>query len=92
VSVNGQKEIDFSRLVYADKDKLSVDGKPLSIKSYTYVAMHKPPGIVVSMNDEQGRETVMDLLPPSLRHLRPVGRLDMYSEGLLVWFSLMTAI
>jgi 23S rRNA pseudouridine2605 synthase len=46
--------------------------------------MNKPPGIVTTMSDDEGRETVLDLLPPNLRMLRPVGRLDMYSEGLLL--------
>jgi 23S rRNA pseudouridine2605 synthase len=67
-----------------DKDVLKVDGKPLSFKSLTYVLLNKPPGVVTTRADEQGRETVLDLLPAKLQHLKPVGRLDMYSEGLLI--------
>jgi 23S rRNA pseudouridine2605 synthase len=48
------------------------------------VALNKPPGVVTTTADERGRRTVMDLLPPELKHLKPVGRLDMYSEGLLI--------
>lgn len=84
VSVNGQVTREFWLPVNPDKDRLSVDGKPLSIKRYLYVAMHKPPGVVTTTKDEKGRQDVLQLLPAELQHLRPVGRLDMYSEGLLI--------
>lgn len=63
---------------------LEVDRKLLSFKSLTYVLLNKPSGVVTTRADEQGRETVLDLLPDNLQHLKPVGRLDMYSEGLLI--------
>lgn len=84
VRVNGITCTDFSRDVDPDKDFLEADGKQLSFKAYAYVALNKPVGIVTTMSDEQGRESVIDLLPKKLRHLKPVGRLDMYSEGLLI--------
>jgi 23S rRNA pseudouridine2605 synthase len=84
VRVNGIACTDFSRDVDPDNDALDVDGKLLSFKTYTYVALHKPVGVVTTTSDEQDRETVIDLLPAKLRHLKPVGRLDMYSEGLLI--------
>ena len=84
VRLNSEVCTDFSQLVDPERDKLTVDGKPLSVRSFTYVLLNKPAGIVTTTADEQGRETVIDLLPPELRHLKPVGRLDMYSEGLLV--------
>lgn len=82
--MNGAVCRDFNAAIDPDFDELTVDGQPLSFKAYTYVMLNKPPGVVTTMSDEQGRETVVDLLPENLQHLRPVGRLDMYSEGLLI--------
>lgn len=84
VRVNGVTCTDFSRDVDPDKDVLEADGERLSFKTHTYVALNKPPGVVTTTADEQGRKSVIDLLPAKLRHLKPVGRLDMYSEGLLL--------
>jgi len=85
VSVNGEPVTDFNRVVDPDTDELRVDGKILRIKQYIYVAMYKPRGVVTTCADELGRKQVLDLLPLKLHHLRPVGRLDMDSEGLLIF-------
>lgn len=85
VQVNGRKVLDFSFLVEAEKDELAVDGKPLSIKHFVYLVMCKPKGIVSTCSDELGRENILDLLPEKYRHLRPVGRLDKDTEGLIVF-------
>ena len=84
VQVNGEVVHEFSYQVDLEKDQLNVAGEELSFKRHIYVVMNKPPGVVTTMSDENGRETVLDLLPDKLRMLRPVGRLDMYSEGLLL--------
>ncbi len=84
VKVNGEVCTEFGRSIDVEADSLEIDGKSLPFKKHTYIAMNKPVGVVTTMSDEQGRETVLDLLPENLRHLRPVGRLDMYSEGLLL--------
>lgn len=84
VRVNGEIVTDFSRQVDPEKDELVVDNKNLKIAHHLYVALNKPKGVVTTMSDEGGRQTVVDLLPPNLKSLRPVGRLDMYSEGLLL--------
>lgn len=82
--VNGVVCTDFSRDIDAERDALDIEGKILSFKTHTYIAMNKPPGVVTTTSDEQQRETVIDLLPKNLQHMKPVGRLDMYSEGLLI--------
>jgi pseudouridine synthase len=84
VSVNGEVVHDFSTAVDPTSDELAVDGNPINIQDFVYVAMYKPRGIVTTTSDERGRTTVLDLLPARLRHLRPVGRLDKNSEGLIL--------
>jgi pseudouridine synthase len=85
VSVNGEVVEDFSRQIDPQKDTLIVAGKKINFSNHIYVAMNKPPGVVTTMSDESGRQTVIDLLPKKLQGLlRPVGRLDMHSEGLLL--------
>jgi 23S rRNA pseudouridine2605 synthase len=84
VRVNGRKTTDFNCLVDLRKDKLEIDGKSVAERKPEYIVLHKPAGIVTTCNDEKGRQSVIDLLPRELRHLNPVGRLDMDSEGLLI--------
>jgi 23S rRNA pseudouridine2605 synthase len=84
VRVNGNPVRDFSTTVDPERDSLEVDGKPVQFKTFVYIAMYKPRGIVTTCADERGRTSVIDLLPAELSHLRPVGRLDMNSEGLLI--------
>lgn len=83
VKLNGKVVKEFGTPV-SSRDKLSIDNKPIAVKKFTYVAMYKPFGIVTTCQDEQDRQTILDLLPANLSHLRPVGRLDLASEGLIV--------
>ena len=50
----------------------------------TYIILNKPAGYVTTMSDEQGRKTVADLLANVGTRVYPVGRLDLYSDGLLL--------
>jgi 23S rRNA pseudouridine2605 synthase len=84
VRVNGVTCTEFGRDIDPAHDQLEVGGKRLSFKTNVYVALNKPRGVVTTTADEQDRKTVLHLLPKDLRHLKPVGRLDMYSEGLLI--------
>ena len=84
VTVNGEKTVDLSMQVDPLQDLIAVDGKPLYKKSYEYVVLYKPKGVVTTCDDEQGRRTVIDLMPPDLQHLKPVGRLDRDSEGMII--------
>src|SRR5436190_1625361 len=67
----------------AETDQVHLDGKPLKIKATTTIVLNKPVGYVCS-RDGQGSPTVYDLLPQTLHHLKPVGRLDKDSSGLLL--------
>lgn len=83
VKVNGSvvTELGFS---VTNKDKVLVNGKPLKKANLIYVKYYKPAGYITTMNDEKGRKTIYDILPPELKDLKPVGRLDKDSTGLLI--------
>jgi 23S rRNA pseudouridine2605 synthase len=69
------------------RDSVRVDGRILrsSEAPRRYVLLNKPKGVITSTSDPEGRPTVLDLLPARLRKgLKPVGRLDFASEGLLI--------
>lgn len=65
-------------------DRVTVDGEPVAAPTphVTYM-LHKPAGFVTTAQDELGRRTVLDAMPP-VPGLHPVGRLDKDSEGLLI--------
>ena len=66
-------------------DTVTVNGKVINIvKKFEYYIMNKPKGYVCTVKDDKGRKTVMDLLPPNIKRLFPVGRLDYDTEGLLI--------
>ena len=84
VKVNG-KRIDSAALNVVAGDKIVVDGKVLPEKEQTRLFLyHKPPGLVTTHKDEQGRSTVFDQLPDDLPRVVSVGRLDLNTEGLLL--------
>ena len=69
------------------KDSIKVDDKRVRpIESpRTYVLLNKPKGFVTTTSDTEGRDTVLDLMPGRLRRtVKPVGRLDVQTEGLLL--------
>jgi len=84
VKVNGKKTLEPSTDVTGDED-ITVDGQPILSKQYTYVMLHKPEGYTTTKDDPFAKKTVMELLPSSMRHLSPVGRLDRDTEGLLLF-------
>lgn len=83
VLVNGKKvsELGYSVL---PKDKVFVNGKLIHPVKHEYYRFYKPAGYITTMDDEKGRKTIYDLLPESLHSLKPVGRLDKDSTGLLI--------
>jgi pseudouridine synthase len=85
VAVNGRTVIRLGTKVDAHRDRISLDGKPLNPEARTvYYLVHKPRGIVCTLNDPQGRPIITDLLKGVKERVFPVGRLDMDSEGLIL--------
>ncbi len=84
VAVNGQIA-QLGQKADPDRDRITLDGKPIRVKHRrTYVALHKPRGVLSDEGDGSGRlSTVRDLVSLPGR-LFPVGRLDLRSEGLML--------
>ncbi|MFN7633485.1 MAG: pseudouridine synthase [Acetobacteraceae bacterium] len=84
VRLNG-RTLDTPASFVAAGDAVAVDGKPVAPPERTRLfRYHKPPGLVTTHRDPDGRATVFDKLPPGLPRLISVGRLDLTSEGLLL--------
>lgn len=84
VKVNGITVTDFSVEV-SKKDKVTISGKTISAKpGCTYIRYYKPAGYITTKSDEKGRKTIYDILPEEVQNLKPVGRLDKASTGLLI--------
>jgi pseudouridine synthase len=81
VRVNGGRG-ELGTFVGAD-DVVELDGRRLAPQALTYVLLYKPPGVVTTARDPQGRPTVVELVPPDIR-LAPVGRLDADTTGALL--------
>lgn len=68
-----------------EDDTIYVNGKKLGeTVDFEYIALHKPEGYVSSRRQQGESPTLYDLLPPSLHHLKTVGRLDRESSGLIL--------
>lgn len=68
-----------------DIDLICVNGQPLLHREKkTYIMLNKPRGYVTTLKDEKNRRCVSELVEDAGVRLYPVGRLDMYSEGLLI--------
>ena len=83
VQVNG-KTVALLGYEIRTKDKVTIDGKTLRVMKLEYYRFYKPAGYITTSDDEKGRKTIYDLLPPEMSHLKPVGRLDKDSSGLLI--------
>lgn len=83
VSVNGRKVTELGFNVQ-EKDKVFINNEIVRPKKHDYYRFYKPVGYITSANDEKGRKIIYDLLPEELHHLKPVGRLDKDSSGLII--------
>jgi len=86
VRVNG-KVAGLGDRADPEKDSVKVDERRVPVPSgaKTYILLNKPKGFVTTVSDPEGRDTVLHLLPGKLRRgVKPVGRLDVQTEGLLL--------
>ena len=84
VSVNGVVVRVLGTKVDPDHDSVTVDGESVVAHEFFYVLFNKPKACITAVSDDRGRPTVMDYLPNLPVPVKPVGRLDFYSEGVLL--------
>lgn len=86
VAVNGTLVRDAEYPVDSGRDRVAVDGRPLASAERIYLVLNKPRGLVTTVIDERGRDTVYRCFDGAgLPWIAPVGRLDRASEGLLLF-------
>ena len=85
VTVNGRTAV-LGDSADPDMDVILVEGKPLSAQQqFVYLMLNKPRGYVTTLSDEKGRKNAAQLVADCGVRVYPVGRLDMDSEGLLLF-------
>ncbi|HKV25700.1 MAG TPA: pseudouridine synthase [Candidatus Acidoferrum sp.] len=85
VTVNGKIARELGTKGDLESDAICVDGKRIEPpEKLVYFLLNKPKGYVTTVNDPEGRPTVMELLGARKERVYPVGRLDYASEGLLL--------
>ena len=84
VAVNGRPVSNLATTVDPSRDRVTVQGKPVSpAERHVYLVLNKPRDTITTMNDERGRKTVMGLVRTRAR-VFPVGRLDRNTTGVLL--------
>jgi 23S rRNA pseudouridine2605 synthase len=84
VAVNGRVIRDPDSWIDPLNDEVLLDGSPITAPDKTYIAFHKPRGLITTRSDPEGRSTIYDLLPERYKSLAAVGRLDRDTSGLLL--------
>ncbi|MBL8626634.1 MAG: rRNA pseudouridine synthase, partial [Myxococcales bacterium] len=84
VTVDGKVVTELGTKVDPQNANVQVDGEPVAPQELFYIVFNKPKGCITAVTDDRGRETVMDYLPNLPVSVAPVGRLDFYSEGVLL--------
>jgi 23S rRNA pseudouridine2605 synthase len=84
VSVNGQVITRMGVQIDPGRDEIVVDGRRVEmVPERQYIKVYKPAGYLSVMRDDRGRRSLGDLVP-GVQGVHPVGRLDLYSEGLIL--------
>ena len=85
VTVNGETAL-LGAKADLERDDVRLDGRPLALREERlYLLVNKPRGYVTTLCDEKGRKTAADLVAGCGARVYPVGRLDLDSEGLLLF-------
>lgn len=85
VAIDGEVVRSSSQKADPEKNVITIDGKPLTVKKQIYLMLHKPKGYVSATEDKE-HQTVLALVPPEWkgRDLFPAGRLDKDTTGLMI--------
>jgi len=83
VEVNGEVA-QLGASADLDRDRVTLDGERIRAEPQVYWMLHKPRGVLSTVQDPEGRLTVLDLIPERRHRVFPVGRLDRDTRGLLV--------
>lgn len=84
VFVNGEKVQTPGIEIDPETDKVKIDNETIELnEEKIYLALNKPAGYISTRKDEQDRKTIMELVPEG-KNLKPVGRLDKDTEGLII--------
>ena len=84
VKVNNLVVSELGNKINPEEDSVEVDNKIINIEeNKVYIALNKPEGIVSTVKDEKGRETILDLVKTKER-IYPIGRLDYDTCGLII--------
>ncbi len=85
VTVNGRVVTELGSKADPQRDHIKVDGKLITrAETHRYILLYKPKEVMTTVEDPQGRRTVIDLIKGVRERIYPVGRLDFHSEGLIL--------
>ncbi|MEA4926670.1 MAG: pseudouridine synthase [Syntrophomonadaceae bacterium] len=84
VKLNGSVVTDMAISVESPVDLVEFDDKPVLPEKPVYIMLYKPAGYICTVDDPQGRATVLELVRAVKERIYPVGRLDYDTEGLLL--------
>lgn len=84
VRVNGRVVTELGSKADPVRDRIDVDNKRVVVEKPAYYVLHKPKGVVTTLRDPEGRESVQDLVRTIPERVFPVGRLDYHTSGVLL--------
>lgn len=84
VAVNGRVVENPDHWVDMERDRVTMDGRPLAVQARVHILLYKPTGYLTTYKDPEGRPTVYDLTSEIATFISPVGRLDRDTSGLLI--------
>jgi 23S rRNA pseudouridine2605 synthase len=85
ITVNGKTVTELGSKADPDRDHIKVDGKLITrAEDHRYILVYKPKEVMTTVEDPQGRRTVIELVRGVRERIYPVGRLDFHSEGLVL--------
>ena len=84
VKVNGSVVTDLTTPVDPQTDQIEFDNRLVKVEEPVYILLYKPSGFICTVNDPQGRPTILELVKAVAERIYPVGRLDYDTEGLLL--------